>query len=173
MTHGPVDFLARGTLATPLGEMTALARDDALLRLEFSDLRGRREEQAGGLPARSSIQEGRNGILEQIARELSEYFAGDRQVFDTPFVLDGTPFQRLVWRQLTEIRFGETWSYRQLAESLGRPTGFRAVAGANARNPLAIIVPCHRVINSSGALGGYAGGLSRKQRLLELESRAR
>jgi methylated-DNA-[protein]-cysteine S-methyltransferase len=105
-----------------------------------------------------------------IAREqLAEYFAGDRQTFDVPLKLLGAPFQQLVWQELVRIPFGTTITYGRLAQRIGRPTASRAVGHANSRNPISIIVPCHRVIGSNGNLTGYAGGIDKKQWLLAWE----
>lgn len=101
--------------------------------------------------------------------QLSDYFAGRRQQFDLPLAPVGTPFQQAVWRRLREIPFGQRQSYGQIAASLGRPDAGRAVGAAVGRNPWSIVVPCHRVVGSSGQLTGYAGGLKRKQQLLDLE----
>ncbi|MGE9295830.1 MAG: methylated-DNA--[protein]-cysteine S-methyltransferase [Puniceicoccales bacterium] len=153
---------------TPLGGMIAIASDEALLLLEFNE---RRALEAGleRVASQGNVSPGRNAITDQIERELGEYFAGERQVFETPIELGGTAFQQEVWRALMMIPYGETWSYRELAQFVGKPTGSRAVAGANGANQLAIIVPCHRVIGADGSLSGYAGGVERKQRLLEIE----
>jgi methylated-DNA-[protein]-cysteine S-methyltransferase len=104
-----------------------------------------------------------------VRAQLSEYFAGERRVFDIALSLDGTVFQRRVWNALREIPFGETRSYGELAEQLGAPRSARAVGAANARNPISIIVPCHRVVGATGDAVGYAGGVARKTRLLALE----
>jgi methylated-DNA-[protein]-cysteine S-methyltransferase len=118
------------------------------------------------------------GWIEQAApfreavRQLDEYFAGTRRRFDLPLAPAGTPFQQRVWQGLTEIPYGETISYAELARRIGRPAAVRAVGAANGRNPLAIVVPCHRVIGSDGRLVGYGGGLPVKAALLELERRA-
>lgn len=104
--------------------------------------------------------------------QLGEYFAGERREFDLPLRLDGTPFQQQVWQQLVSIPFGETISYGQLAVRVGQPNASRAVGSANGRNPISIIVPCHRVIGASGKLTGYGGGLDNKRWLLDWESRA-
>jgi methylated-DNA-[protein]-cysteine S-methyltransferase len=101
--------------------------------------------------------------------QLSEYFAGTRREFDLPLRLDGTPFQTRVWRELLEIPYGETWSYGQLAKRIGNPSASRAVGLANGRNPISILVPCHRVIGADGSLTGYGGGLERKSWLLAHE----
>ena len=109
------------------------------------------------------------GPLPEAARQLAEYFAGTRQVFDLPLKMQGTDFQKRVWRQLTKIPFGETWSYGQLAKCIDNPNGSRAVGLANGRNPIAVIVPCHRVIGADGSLTGFGGGIPRKQWLLAHE----
>jgi methylated-DNA-[protein]-cysteine S-methyltransferase len=110
-----------------------------------------------------------HALLLQTAHQLDEYFAGQRREFDVPLDPDGTPFQQEVWLGLRQIAWGETRDYGQLATAIARPRAVRAVGAANARNPLSIIVPCHRVIGKSGDLVGYAGGLDRKRFLLELE----
>jgi methylated-DNA-[protein]-cysteine S-methyltransferase len=107
--------------------------------------------------------------LSEVARQLEQYFAGNRKVFDLPLKMEGTEFQKRVWRQLTLIPFGETWSYGQLAKRLENPNGSRAVGLANGRNPIAVIVPCHRVIGADGSLTGFGGGIPRKQWLLSHE----
>ncbi|MFZ6654905.1 methylated-DNA--[protein]-cysteine S-methyltransferase [Undibacterium sp. TJN19] len=112
-------------------------------------------------------------VLLQAKQQLDEYFAGERQVFDIPLDLSaGTAFQQEVWSALREIPFATTQSYAWLAQHIQRPHAVRAVGAANGRNPVSVIIPCHRVIASSGALTGYAGGLENKQVLLELEARA-
>lgn len=109
--------------------------------------------------------------LEGVLRELAEYFAGDRTTFGFPLDPKGTPFQRKVWAALGEIPYGRTWTYRDLAERVGAPKGFRAVGMANRSNPIGIVVPCHRVVGADGTLVGYAGGLDAKRWLLEHERR--
>ena len=109
--------------------------------------------------------------LRDAATQLEEYFRGERQVFDLPLAPEGTDFQRRVWAQLEQIPYGQTRSYGQIAAAIGQPRASQAVGAANGRNPLSIVVPCHRVLGSTGALVGYAGGLERKQALLELERR--
>lgn len=108
-------------------------------------------------------------LTDQVCLELNEYFAGRRQTFDFPLLLRGTEFQRKVWAALLAIPYGETRSYREIAEAVGSPRAFRAVGMANHNNPVSIAVPCHRVIGSDGRLVGYGGGLPLKERLLELE----
>ena len=109
------------------------------------------------------------GPLPEATRQLQEYFTGKRQMFDLPLKLHGTEFQMRVWTQLTKIPFGETWSYGQLAKTLDNPNASRAVGLANGRNPIAVIVPCHRVIGADGSLTGFGGGIPRKQWLLRHE----
>ena len=105
-------------------------------------------------------------------RELREYFAGARTRFDVPLDPAGTPFQRKVWREIAAVPCGTTISYTELARRCGRPAAVRAVGAATGRNPMTVIIPCHRIVGSDGTLTGYAGGLDRKRALLELESRA-
>jgi methylated-DNA-[protein]-cysteine S-methyltransferase len=107
--------------------------------------------------------------LPEAVRQLTEYFAGHRREFDLPLRLQGTVFQQRVWRQLTEIPYGETWSYGELAKRINKPGASRAVGLANGRNPISILVPCHRVIGADGSLTGYGGGLERKRWLLAHE----
>lgn len=108
--------------------------------------------------------------LRATAEQLGAYFAGELRHFDLPLMPLGTPFQQRVWDALQTIPYGQTWSYRQLAEAIGNPTASRAVGGANGANPLPIVIPCHRVIGSNGSLTGFGGGLPVKQRLLLLEA---
>ena len=112
---------------------------------------------------------GSSSITKQTAKQLSEYFAGKRTAFDVPFRLEGTEFQEKVWTALTKIPYGKTWSYGEQAKSIGSPKAYRAVGGTNGRNKLNIIVPCHRVVGSSGKLTGYGGGIGKKEFLLRLE----
>jgi methylated-DNA-[protein]-cysteine S-methyltransferase len=109
------------------------------------------------------------GPLPQTARQLDEYFIGRRREFDLPLRLEGTGFQQRVWQVLTEIPYGATWSYGELARRIGNPNASRAVGLANGRNPISILVPCHRVIGADGSLTGYGGGLERKRWLLAHE----
>jgi methylated-DNA-[protein]-cysteine S-methyltransferase len=108
-------------------------------------------------------------LLREVRRQLREYFAGERRAFSVPLAPRGTEFERQVWRELVTIPFGETRSYAQVAQSIGRPAACRAVGRANGRNPIPIIIPCHRVIGSDGSLTGYGGGLPVKRFLLDLE----
>lgn len=173
--HPPADIRnGDGALAdwieTPLGGMIAVADDTALHLLEFTD----RKELTKGLRKISTIFGGqiglgRTAIHDQIEADLARYFAAESSEFTVNFALHGTDFQCEVWRALCRIPAGETRSYAELAASIDRPRAVRAVAAANGQNRLAILVPCHRVIGADGGLGGYAGGLWRKQRLIEVE----
>jgi AraC family transcriptional regulator of adaptative response/methylated-DNA-[protein]-cysteine methyltransferase len=160
-------------LETPLGSMLAIADDRGLHLLDFVDRRGL-ERALTMLQKRlhARVLPGAHPYLAQVEREVTEYFAGSRQVFDTPVVLTGSPFQTTVWRALRAIPAGTTCSYAELAANIGRPKAVRAVGRANGDNRLSIIVPCHRVIGSDGALTGYGGGLARKRKLLDLEHAA-
>lgn len=118
-------------------------------------------------------QQERTEVSDEAARQLEEYFQGKRKTFKLPLKLKGTEFQKLVWDALLTIPYGETRSYSEIACQIGRPKASRAVGMANHRNPVAIVVPCHRVIGKNGSLTGYAGGLDKKERLLDLERRNR
>lgn len=157
-------------LDTPAGRMLAGANPDGICLLEFVDPHGPDAQWAAlqrGLAA--PLVFGSNHWLTTLGQQLAEYFAGGRQVFDLPLVLRGSGFQERVWRALLTIPYGATCSYRQLAERIGQPDATRAVGSANGRNRIGILIPCHRVVNADGRLGGYAGGVDRKRHLLELE----
>lgn len=159
-------------LDTRLGPMMAIADDDALVLLEFVDRRGlEREVERLRLRTKRAIVPGITGPIMSIEKELEEYFEGTRTEFHTPLSCLGTPFQKSVWEQLIAIPSGKTRSYQDIAVMLGKPSACRAVAQANGANQLAIVIPCHRVINASGDLGGYGGGLNRKSWLLQHEKR--
>lgn len=147
---------------SPIGPLLLAASDAGMHTIEFHDAKH-------PVKRDSSWQEGDHPLLQRAEQQLREYFAGTRRSFDLPLAPQGTPFQRRVWQALETISYGQTLSYGQLAASLGSPTASRAVGAANGRNPLPIVVPCHRVIGASGALTGFGGGLPTKQFLLELE----
>jgi AraC family transcriptional regulator of adaptative response/methylated-DNA-[protein]-cysteine methyltransferase len=167
---GDVGVLHAKWIETPLGAMLALADDRGLHLLDFVDRRGleralaslQRRLKARALP-------GAHRYLDQIERELGEYFAGARRAFETPVAIMGSEFQSRVWNALLAIPPGQTCSYAELARRIGTPQAVRAVGRANGENRLSIVVPCHRVIGADGALTGYGGGLARKQALLNLE----
>ena len=147
------------SIDSPIGPLTLVAKDGALREIIFADNAAANEPDA----------EGDEALLSNCARQIEEYFAGRRQEFDLPLAPVGTEFQREVWSALAAIPFGELRSYSDIASQIGRPRAVRAVGAANGRNPLPLVVPCHRVIGSNGTLTGFAGGLEAKRRLLQLE----
>lgn len=159
------------TVESPAGLLAfAVDGDGALIRLHFA------ESDHGGVMDEDLEDEGyavqkNNDRTANVRRELSEYAAGRRTTFDAPLSLAGSEWQKTVWRELTRIPFGETRSYGEIADSLGKPGAARAVGRANATNVLPLVVPCHRVIAADGSLGGFNGGLHLKTRLLEHEQR--
>ncbi len=157
-------------LRTPIGPMIAGATSRGVCLLEFTDRR-RLEAQLETLRRRIGLPlvPGESEVLAQLKKELAEYFAGRRREFEVPLHVDGSPFQMSVWRELERIPYGETRSYEDVARAVGTPGAVRAVGNANGMNRIAIVLPCHRVVNKGGKLGGYGGGLWRKQRLLALE----
>lgn len=164
------EFLYTAEIETPLGSMVAIADTHALYLLEFTDCRHlAREVERVKRRTKLAMIPGRTPVIDSIEKELQQYFAGALTEFKTPLVFLGTDFQKTVWHALRNIPHGETRSYADLAKAIGRPKAYRAVARANSTNQLPIIVPCHRVINTNGDLGGYSGGVSRKERLLQLE----
>ncbi len=151
----------------PTGPMLLVATDDAICGLYFAGPERKREI----VPDNSAIPDDGREILATCARELDEYFAGTRTVFDVPVELDGTPFQLTVWNELAKVGYGVTMSYGDLARRAGLPKeAVRAVGSANGSNPVSIIIPCHRIIGADGSLTGYGGGLENKRMLLALES---
>ncbi len=166
-------FLKSASINTPLGPMLAIADENALYLLEFVDNRSRLEREIKKLHinTQSTIEPGNTAALISIDSELKAYFEGSLQVFKTSLHLSGTPFQKLAWSALQKIPFGETRSYLDQAKAINKPTACRAVANANGANQMAIIIPCHRISNSNGKLGGYGGGISRKQWLIDHEKK--
>lgn len=166
-----IEMLTMQWFETKLGPMVAVASDSGLYLLEFVDRRGL-EKEIEKLRAKknAAIIPGTTVVLEQLQKELSLYFEGLLQIFEVPLADDyGTDFQRLVWKELCKIPYGQTINYKELAIAVGNEKATRAVARANGANTISIIIPCHRVINSNGELGGYGGGLDRKKWLIELE----
>ena len=145
-----VDFVI---LDSPIGPLSVLEDDGVIVEIHFG-------VKSGGRAA---------ALQSAVAQQLREYFLGDRKTFELPILPRGTPFQLAVWDALQRIPYGETRSYAQIAQEIGRPNAVRAVGAANGANPIPIIVPCHRVIGSNGSLTGFGGGLGVKRRLLELE----
>lgn len=157
-------------LDSPLGPLVAGATDEGVCLLEFSDRR-MIETQLETVRRlfKLPVAPGNSDRLEQLKLELADYFAGSLSRFAVPLVYPGSPFQRRVWAQLLRIPYGETRSYHDVAVAVGSPKAVRAVGRANGQNRIAIVIPCHRVVNKNGALGGYGGGLRRKEFLLGLE----
>ena len=147
--------MAKCVFETPLGKIIAVADEEGLCSLDFDE--------------NASASDEENVHLTQLQRELSEYFAGKRKTFDVRLNPKGTPFQRAVWRTLCDIPYGSVISYSQEAQMLSHAKAVRAVANANGKNPIPIIIPCHRVIAKGGGIGGYSGGIWRKEFMLELE----
>jgi AraC family transcriptional regulator of adaptative response/methylated-DNA-[protein]-cysteine methyltransferase len=168
-SHG-ADFIRFAWIETPLGPMVAGATSRAVCLLEFTERR-MLEAQLATLARRLELPAipGNNAVLEQLSAELTRYFAGSLTRFEVPLLYPGTPFQASVWEQLLTIPYGRTRSYRDIAASIGQPGAVRAVGTANGANRIAIVIPCHRVVNADGQLGGYGGGLWRKRMLLDLE----
>lgn len=162
------------TINSTIGALFLAASARGLVALEFD---ARLPGQQSIRPNPRDLREERSGfmfeestrVMAPYSRELEEYFAGTRRKFDFPLDLRGTDFQVACWRKLLAIPYGETRTYADIARAIGKPTAFRAVGMANNRNPIAIVVPCHRVIASDGTLCGYGGGIELKRRLLELE----
>ncbi|MFE5811438.1 methylated-DNA--[protein]-cysteine S-methyltransferase [Streptomyces sp. NPDC056491] len=150
---------------SPYGPLTLVATAGVLSGLYMTGQRHRPAEEFFGERVDSAEEP-----FPEVVRQLDSYFAGELTEFDLPLRLEGTDFQRSVWDQLVRIPYGETWSYGELAARLGKPNASRAVGLANGKNPVGIIVPCHRVIGASGGMTGYGGGVDRKVRLLAFES---
>jgi methylated-DNA-[protein]-cysteine S-methyltransferase len=155
--------LAYKTIDSPVGRLKLVASDKGLVAVLWEN------DKPNRVRLGAMIADQRHPILLVTERQLEQYFAGERKTFSVPLDMRGTSFQKNVWEALLAIPFGETRSYGQLAKQLGNARAMRAVGAANGRNPVSIIVPCHRVIGSSGKLIGFAGGLETKARLLSLE----
>jgi AraC family transcriptional regulator of adaptative response/methylated-DNA-[protein]-cysteine methyltransferase len=165
-----VDCVSLAMLESPVGPLLAGATSKAVCLLEFTDRRAL-VKQIESVRKRfpTPVIPGRNRMIDRLSRELSEYFEGKLKKFTVPLEYPGTSFQMSVWKGLLSIPYGRTWSYEDLAKKVGRPGAQRAVGTANGANRIAIIIPCHRVVNKGGKLGGYGGGLWRKRFLLDLE----
>lgn len=157
--------LRRTEMETPIGVLTLIASDKGIVRILFE------KEKVGEVALRTEVPpaEADDEVLGTAVSQLEEYFAGTRRRFDLPLDLDGTEFQRQAWLALADVPYGETTTYKQQAERIGRPGAFRAVGAANGRNPVPIVLPCHRIIGADGSLTGFGGGLDVKQRLLDHE----
>lgn len=165
-------ILKASWIETKLGVMIAISDETSLYLLEFLDKKGlEREVEMLSLKIKSPIISGTTHAIESIKAELKYYFEGKLQDFKTPIHLLGTEFQKAAWEELMSIPYGITRSYLEQAKALGKDKAYRAVANANSYNKLAIIIPCHRIINSNGNLGGYRGGIIRKKWLIEHETK--
>jgi AraC family transcriptional regulator of adaptative response/methylated-DNA-[protein]-cysteine methyltransferase len=166
------DYIVTAWVESPFGPLLAAATSEAVCLLEFTDRR-RLDHQFSRLRKhfRCSIVPGENDHIVQLKSELAEYFAGERKHFSVKLFFPGTPFERKVWNTLLTIPYGSTTSYEDIAKAIGSPGASRAVGRANGFNRVSIVIPCHRVINKNGELGGYGGGLWRKKMLLELEKK--
>lgn len=167
-----IDVVDLTYMETPLGTMVAAATDKGICLFEFADykhldLELRQLAEAFNAP----LVQGDNPYFETLRMQVDEYLGGERKTFDIPLELIGTEFQQQVWLSLRQIPYGQTTTYARQAELLGKPSAVRAVANANGKNKISIILPCHRVIGSDGSLTGYGGGMERKTRLLALERR--
>jgi len=165
-----LDAVKVNLIASPVGPLLIGVHEKTIRFVHFTQMERLAEQlmrlqQQLGKPLRHATHQ----LHEQLEAELEEYFAKKRQVFSLPIKPIGTAFQLRVWQGLQKIPYGTTWSYEQLATEIGQPTASRAVGLANGANPLAILIPCHRVVNKNGQLGGYGGGIWRKQILLDLE----
>lgn len=147
---------------SPVGRLLVAAGGDGLRAIEFPRNRHPVRRDDGWI-------EGSHPLIDEARHQLDDYFAGKRTAFDLPLAPRGTPFQLSVWQALRAIPFGDTWTYGDLARHIGQPTAVRAVGAANGRNPIPIVIPCHRVIGSDGTLTGFGGGLPTKEFLLRLE----
>ena len=167
---GLKSILKASWLDTRLGPMIAISSDSALYLLEFVDRRGlEREVERLREKTKSAIIPGTTEPISLIEKELASYFDGTLKEFKTPLFFLGSPFQQQVWNELKKIPLGTTRTYLDIAKAVDRPAAFRAVAQANGANQLAIIIPCHRVINTNGEIGGYGGGITRKEWLINFE----
>jgi methylated-DNA-[protein]-cysteine S-methyltransferase len=150
---------------SPVGALTLIASDKGLAAILWEN------DDPARVRLGPRVEDRDHPVLVETARQLADYFAGTRQVFDVPLDFTGTDFQKQVWAQLLAIPFGETRSYADIARAIGRPTACRAVGAANGKNPISIVAPCHRVIGTNGALTGFAGGIEAKRLLLATEAK--
>lgn len=150
-------------MASPVGQLKLVATETALVAVLWEN------ENPNRVRLAELIENTQHSVLLETQKQLNEYFAGQRQVFDLPLDFEGTEFQQKVWQALLTISFGETRSYKQIAEQIGNVKAVRAVGAANGKNPISIIAPCHRVVGTNGKLVGFAGGLENKDILLKIE----
>lgn len=161
------EALVRAPIPTPVGNLIIVADDTALRAVLWNDTDA--EWRRAGLNRRHTRCDAAHPVLHSSIEQLTEWFTGARHTIDIPHAMDGTDFQHAVWTALTHIAYGHTRTYAEVAADIGRPSAVRAVAGAIGRNPLSIVVPCHRVIGANGQLTGFAGGIAAKAALLAIE----
>lgn len=157
---------------SPIGPLVLCAEDQGLCHIDFGTFADREVFLRSWFQNKAGVENLSLGpeILQPAIRQLEEYFQGRRRSFELPLVFYGTPFQKKVWAALADVPFGETRSYKQIGEAVGAPRAVRAVGGANNKNPLPVIIPCHRIIGANGSMVGYGGGLAIKEYLLKMES---
>ncbi len=155
---------SRQEFVSPVGVLTLVASETHLLGVLWKN------DQSEKLSLARREQGSRHPVLSRTRTQLKEYFSGKRKEFDLPLEFQGTAFQKQVWKALSRIPYGKTFSYQEIAQQIGAPKACRAVGAANGKNPISIIVPCHRVIGANGTLTGFAGGIATKEKLLNLEN---
>lgn len=167
-----METLIAEKIETPVGTLLAAASKQGLCLLEFADVEDRLNRHVSQLEKnlKTTMSEGESEVIQQLKNELTEYFNGERKTFDVALDYRGTAFQEDSWKALLQIPYGETRSYKQQAIAINKPTAVRAVAGANNRNKISIVIPCHRVIGKNGSMTGYGGEVWRKEFLLKLEN---
>jgi len=161
--------LSKLLVPSPVGAMQVFVSDDGVRAIVFEDSDPSRNGVTSEVRSGRDVPSAHRDVLRRVAEQLTEYFEDGRTEFDLPLAPLGTEFQQLAWQALRAIPFGETRSYGEQARAIGRPSAVRAIGAANGRNPLTIVVPCHRVIGSGGSLTGFTGGLDRKRALLQHE----
>ena len=166
MAERDVTEYFRSTVKAPFGTLTVVASERGVRYCMFDN-----ESHPKQLDGLNIIDDASHTCIANAVKQVKEYLAGTRLEFDLPLDLHGTEFQQQAWRSLAQVPYGKTWSYAQQAASIGRPAATRAIGAANGRNPVAVILPCHRIIGANGALTGFGGGLPVKQWLLEHERR--
>lgn len=159
-----MQLLKYNIIPSPVGSLKIVVKNEFLVAILWDN------DKPGRVKLVEMMADPTDSLIRETEKQLKEYFLKQRKTFDLPLQMDGTPFQKEVWKLLCQIPYGETWSYKDLALKIDNPNAVRAVGSANGRNPISIIVPCHRVIASNGSLAGFAGGIDRKKLLLDLES---
>lgn len=163
-------ILKSSIISTILGDMIAIGDDHYIYLLEFiNETKSQNKIEKFRQKLNAILMPGTTNPINSIKNELNAYFDGKLKIFKTPIILIGSPFQKLAWEQLIQIPYGQNQSYAQQASTIGKPDSYRAIANANGANKIVIVIPCHRIINSDGKLGGYSYGIERKRWLIEHE----